>query len=91
MANRYYDLIDTNIDVAIRAREFEHDSSITIRRLAGTHRILAASPGYLDTHGAPTNVEQLVHQPLLLYTYSNSPNELTFRCGDETRSLHGLI
>lgn len=93
VANRYYDLIDNNIDVAIRAREFEHDSSITIRRLAGTRRILAASPGYLDAHGAPTNVEELVHRPLLLYTYSNSPNELTFRRGDETRCIHvqGLL
>jgi len=93
VANRYYDLIDNNIDVAIRAREFEHDSSITIRRLAGTRRILAASPGYLDAHGAPTNVEELVHRPLLLYTYSNSPNELTFRRGDETRNIHvqGLL
>ena len=41
-ANRYLDLIDNNIDVAIRTREVEPDSNITIRRLAETRRILAA-------------------------------------------------
>ena len=42
VANRYLDIIDNNIDVAIRTRETEPDSGITIRRLAETRRILAA-------------------------------------------------
>jgi DNA-binding transcriptional LysR family regulator len=93
VSNRYYDLIDNNIDVAIRTREFENDSSITIRRLASTRRILAASPGYLDAHGAPRTVEELASGPFLLYTYSNTPNELTFRRNDEVQTLHvkGLL
>lgn len=93
VSNRYHDLIDNNIDVAIRTREFERDSSVTIRRLAATRRILAASPGYLDAHGAPGTIEDLASRPLLLYTYANSPNELNFRRGEETRSLRvqGLL
>jgi DNA-binding transcriptional LysR family regulator len=93
VANRYYDLIDNNIDVAIRTREFENDSNITIRRLAATRRILAASPGYLDAFGAPRSVEELAQRPLLLYTYSNTPNELTFHRGDEVKRLNvaGLL
>ena len=39
-ANRYPDILDANIDVAIRTREFEPDSNITIRRLAETRRLL---------------------------------------------------
>src|ERR1700712_1707930 len=58
-ANRYLDLIDNNIDVAIRTREFEPDSNITIRRLAETRRILAASPGYLGRVGAPRDLDDL--------------------------------
>ncbi|WP_080898187.1 LysR family transcriptional regulator [Variovorax paradoxus] len=93
VSNRYYDLIDNNIDVAIRTREFENDSSITIRRLAYTRRILAASLGYLDAQGTPRTVEELANRPVLLYTYSNTPNELTFRQNDEVRTLHakGLL
>ncbi|MBI2768957.1 MAG: LysR family transcriptional regulator [Burkholderiales bacterium] len=92
-ANRYYDLIDNNIDVAIRTREFENDSSTTVRRLATTRRILAASPGYLDTFGAPRTVEELANRPILLYTYSNNPNEFAFRRQDDVRNIHikGLL
>lgn len=93
VSNRYHDLIDNNIDVAIRTREFERDSNVTIRRLAATRRILAASPGYLNAHGTPRSIEDLARHPLLLYTHANSPNELNFRRGEETRSLHvqGLL
>src|SRR2546423_14803704 len=52
-ANRYPDFIEAGIDVAVRTREQEADSSITIRRLAETRRILAASPGDLSRHGLP--------------------------------------
>ena len=51
--NRYLDIIDNNIDVAIRTREIEPDSNITVRRLSQTRRILAASPRYLAQHGRP--------------------------------------
>jgi len=50
-ANRYHDIIDSNIDIAIRTREFEPDSNLTIRKLATTHRILAASYDYIKRKG----------------------------------------
>ncbi|WP_370539672.1 substrate binding domain-containing protein [Achromobacter sp. UMC71] len=93
VSNPYHDLIDNNIDVAIRTREFERDSNVTIRRLAATRRILAASPGYINTYGVPASVDDLATRNLLLYTYANSPNELNFCRGQETRSIHvqGLL
>ena len=83
-ANRYLDLIDNGIDVAIRTREFEPDSNITIRRLAETRRILAASPAYLKRHGRPAHPADLRRHALLLYVYANNPYELTFSRGPET-------
>jgi DNA-binding transcriptional LysR family regulator len=86
-ANRYYDLIDNNIDVAIRTREYEADSGLTVRRLAETRRLLAASPGYLDRHGTPDRLEALASHRLLIYSYANNPYELRFRRGAETRTV----
>jgi DNA-binding transcriptional LysR family regulator len=77
-ANRYFDIIDNNIDVAIRTREFEPDSNVTIRRLGETRRILAASPRYFAQHGFPKSLEDLQQHKLLIYTYANNPNELRF-------------
>jgi DNA-binding transcriptional LysR family regulator len=77
-ANRYLDIIDNNIDVAIRTREVEPDSNITIRRLAETRRILAAAPAYLAKHGVPKTPQDLQNHKTLVYTYANKPNELRF-------------
>ena len=92
-ANRYLDIIDNNIDVAIRNREVEPDSNITIRRLAGTRRILTASPGYLSRHGVPREVDDLHRHKLLIYTHANNPNELRFTRGDEQQTVNvkGLL
>ncbi len=92
-ANRYLDLIDNNIDVAIRTREFEPDSNITIRRLAETRRILAASPGYLAAMGRPRTLDDLARHHLLIYTYANNPHELRFsRDGQATTvAVKGLL
>ena len=77
-ANRYYDLLDSGIDVAIRTREFEADSNITVRRLAETRRILAASPQYLQRHGAPATPQELAKHKLLIYTNAHNPDQLRF-------------
>lgn len=92
-ANRYLDIIDNNIDVAIRNREYEPDSNITIRRLAETRRILVASPGYLARHGVPQGLDDLQRHKLLIYTHANNPYELRFSRADEHRtvSVKGLL
>ncbi len=38
-SNRYSDLLENGINVAIRKREFENDPAITVRRLAETRRL----------------------------------------------------
>ena len=92
-ANRYMDIIDNNIDVAIRTREIEPDSNITIRRLAETRRILAASPRYFAQYGIPKTLDDLKQHKLLIYTHANNPNELRFsRDGiSTTLNVKGLL
>ena len=84
-ANRYFDLIENGIDVAIRTREYEADSNITVRRLAETRRLLTASPQYLQRFGTPKTLADLARHKLLLYTYANHPDQLRFsRDGEHT-------
>lgn len=82
--NRYHDIIDDNIDVALRTRDSEPDSSLVIRRLTDTRRILAASPDYLERCGRPQHPQALAEHQLLLYTYATDPYELTFQREDQT-------
>ncbi|MDP3083335.1 MAG: LysR family transcriptional regulator [Rubrivivax sp.] len=93
VANRYQDLIENGIDVAIRTREVEADSNITVRRLAETRRILAASPQYLQRQGTPQSLEELQAHKLLVYTYANHPDQLRFTRQGQTQVLRvkGLL
>jgi DNA-binding transcriptional LysR family regulator len=77
-ANRYWDLLENGIDVAVRTREVENDSSITVRRLAETKRVLAASPQYLQRHGTPRTPDELAAHRLLVYNLANHPDRLRF-------------
>ena len=63
------------------------DSNITIRRVAETRRIMAASPRYLSQHGFPKTLDDLHQHKMLMYTYANNPSELRFTRGDETRTV----
>jgi DNA-binding transcriptional LysR family regulator len=92
-ANRYHDIIENGIDVAIRTREVEGDSNITVRRLAQTRRLLAASPQYLQRHGTPRTLDELAAHRLLIYTYSNQPDLLRFTKDGEEASVpvQGLL
>lgn len=83
-ANRYLDMIENGIDVAIRNREFEPDSSITIRRLATTRRVLCASPAYLASHGMPHSPGELAAHDFLIYVYANHAHELRLTRGADS-------
>jgi len=83
-ANRYHDIIENGIDVAVRTRRVEADTQITIRRLAQTRRLLAAAPDYLERHGTPERPEDLVRHRLILYTLADNWSELRFEKGSET-------
>lgn len=87
IGNRYLDFIDAGIDVAIRTREHEPaDSSIVVRPLAETRRMLFASPGYL-ARGVPRQPEDLQYHDLLIYNLSKDPHELHFTKDGERRTI----
>jgi DNA-binding transcriptional LysR family regulator len=86
-ANRYLDIIENGIDVAVRTRRVEADSQITIRRLAQTRRLLAATPDYLERHGTPKHPKDLAQHRLILYTLADNWNELKFQNGLEAITI----
>ncbi|WP_338069162.1 LysR family transcriptional regulator [Pararobbsia silviterrae] len=86
-ANRYVDLIDSGVDIAVRTREHESESGLVIRRLGATRRVLAASPDYLERHGVPRTLDDLADHAFLIYTLANHPHELTFSKDGQTRTV----
>lgn len=83
VANRYYDIIENGVDIAIRTRQVEADSNITIRRLAETRRMLAAAPAYIAQYGMPVLPPDLHRHKMLNYALAATPRELPLKRGNE--------
>lgn len=72
VTDRFVDLVDEGIDVAIRFTEQLSDPTLITRRLAANKRIICAALAYIKAHGVPevpTDLEQ--HNCLQLYTVSS--------------------
>ena len=67
-SNRRFDLLNENIDIALRVRPVpEMDAELVTRTLARTRKLMVASPAYLAAHGRPSHPRELVnHQTISL-------------------------
>ena len=58
------DIVGEGIDLAIRVAELD-DSSLVARRLAPCHRVICATPEYLERNGTPLTLNDLAHHNCL--------------------------
>ena len=86
MDDRYVDLLQENIDVALRAGELS-DSSLTARRLATCDRHVVASPAYLARMGTPATPTDLLAHTAIVYTQGLATEEWRFRRGTTDTSV----
>lgn len=84
--DRFIDLLEQRVDLAIRIGELE-DSSLHARRLGHSAVRLLASPAYLQRHGPPLEVADLERHSLLGFSQLDHLNQWPLRHADDT-SLH---
>lgn len=65
--DRPLDLIEENVDLAIRVGNME-DSSLIARKLANVHFAVCASPDYLRAYGEPRHPAELAGHEVLVYS-----------------------
>ena len=83
-ADRFVDLVEEGIDVAIRIGKLL-DSGLSARRIGTSERCLIATPGYLKKHGVPKTPQDLVDHNCILYAYLSTGSEWVFGKDGETR------
>jgi len=74
LTNRFVDIIDEGIDLAIRIGALS-DSRLIARRLCTNQRVLVAAPSYIERHGAPEHPEELSQHECIIYTGFAKPRE----------------
>lgn len=76
LGDRYVDLLDAGVDVAIRIGRLE-DPSLVTRRLAPCRMVVCASPAYLERHGTPREPADLRRAPRLAFSEAVSTGNWT--------------
>ena len=84
--DRYVDLIDEGVDLAIRIGGSE-DGRLMSRLLAPHRLVTCASPSYLKSRGAPKDLEQLAEHSCLAFVHGGRPVEWRFSENGITRSM----
>ena len=69
LSERVVDLVEENIDVAIRSGRLP-DSTMIARQLTLNNFLLCASPQYLVKHSTPHSPEDLINHQCIRYNYS---------------------
>lgn len=81
LSDRFVDLVDEGFDVAIRIGALE-DSSLIVRKLTTTRRVVCASPDYFKARGMPMTPDDLRHHDCLSNSNIAASREWRFRTQD---------
>jgi DNA-binding transcriptional LysR family regulator len=84
--DRYVDLIDEGVDLAIRIGGSE-DSRLMTRLLAPHRLVTCASPAYLERHASPQTIEQLADHSCLAFVHGGRAVEWRFNENGQSRSV----
>lgn len=76
LGDRYVDLLDAGIDVAIRIGRLK-DPALVTRRIAPCRMVVCASPEYIEQHGAPLEPGDLLQAPRLAFSEAVSAGDWT--------------
>ncbi|MEX3927336.1 LysR family transcriptional regulator [Paraburkholderia sp. BR10936] len=76
LGDRYVDLIDAGVDVAIRIGRLQEPGLVT-RRLAACRMVVCASPAYLERHGTPRTPDELRRVQRLAFSEAVSVGDWT--------------
>lgn len=82
LTDRFVDVVEEGVDVAIRIAASLPDSSLVATKLGTVQRVLVGSPKYLRARGRPRMPSDLESHACLRYTRSDAPSLWTFRGPD---------
>jgi DNA-binding transcriptional LysR family regulator len=87
LEDRYVDLVDEGIDLALRISNLQ-DSSLIARKIADMSVVCVASPELLKVHGTPRSPEALRQIPCIVDTNLQGQANWRFIEGGKTVSVH---
>lgn len=86
LSDRWLNLVEDGIDAAVRIGQLE-DSSLVVRKVGETRRVLVASPAYLAKQRAPRVPEEITKHQIIQLSALQSPGEWRFARDGQTQHV----
>lgn len=85
--DRYVDLIEEGVDLAVRIGASGDSATLMMRKLADQRSILCAAPCYIERHGAPAALEDLGFHQCILFEHGGRllPWQFTSKTGETVK------
>jgi DNA-binding transcriptional LysR family regulator len=93
VTDRPIDLVESGFDLAIRFGALP-DKRLNARRIMSNRRLLCASPAYLERHGAPNSLADLVNHRCIIHRQNDDAYGIwRFMHHDHTEAVkvHGML
>ncbi len=92
VGDRYGDMIEDRLDLAMRVGEIA-DASVIARRIGIAARVVVAAPSYIEKHGQPSNPEELGRHTCIVHDVGPDSDTWTFagRDGAQDARVSGGI
>lgn len=87
LVNRYVNLIEEGIDLAIRVHELQ-DSRLVARRFADLKVMYVANPSYLKEHGLPKHPKELIHHNCVTNSTIRTPGRWRYFESNKERHVN---
>lgn len=84
ITDRFVDLVEEGIDLAVRIGELPDSSSLAARRLGTQYGSLGAAPSYLARFGTPTTLDALKDHRTIAYSRAGVPQPWELYAPDGT-------
>lgn len=93
LSDRFIDPIEEGFDVTVRIAKPQASASLIVHPLIPAQLVLCAAPGYLETHGTPTHLDELRHHSCLHYGQLAVEDQWTLigQDGEQTISVDGVL
>lgn len=89
--DRYVDLVDEGVDIALRIGGPRVDSSLIARTVAHERLMICAAPAYLARRGTPRTVDALNAHECLFFAHGSRPTPWTFKGVDAAMTSAGRL
>jgi DNA-binding transcriptional LysR family regulator len=87
LSDRFVDLVEERMDLAIRIGDMPSSSELTARQLGGLRRVVFGAPAYFDRHGRPRHPDELKAHQCVLRSAAGDSDQWPFQVNGKARHV----